>query len=159
MIYFLWNLLLAIFWSAISGEMNIRNLLIGFIIGFIVLASVAKALEIESHFGKTRKLIALVFMMVRELVKSSLQIAFDIITPTHYMRPGIIKIKLDARTPAEITLFSNMLTLTPGTLSLDVSDDGEYLFVHVMYIKDTDIELVKTKLKQRFELPLLELMR
>lgn len=159
MIFFLWNLLLAIFWAAISGEFNTRNLLAGFLIGFIVLLAAGRALGIGTYFFKARRLLVLIGMIIAELIKSSLKIAFDIVTPTHHMRPGIIKVKLDARTSAEITMFSNLLSLTPGTLSLDISDDEKYLYVHVMYIPEEDLEVVKAKIKSKFEQQVLELLR
>ncbi len=159
MIVFLWNLLLATFWAAISGEFNVQNLVTGFIIGHIVLWAAGKALGIKSYVYKARKLFMLILMIIFQLIKSSLKIAYDILTPTPHMLPGIIKIKLDAQTPEEITMFSNLISLTPGTLSIDVSDDGKFLYVHVMYLQEEDLEKVKSKIKQQFESPVLELLR
>jgi multicomponent Na+:H+ antiporter subunit E len=69
---------------------------------------------------------------------ANLKVAFDIITPKDYMSPGIIAFPLDAKSDLEITLFANLLTLTPGTLSLDVSSDKKILYVHALYVKDAD---------------------
>jgi multicomponent Na+:H+ antiporter subunit E len=75
------------------------------------------------------------------------------------MRPGIIAIPLDARTDLEITLLANLITLTPGTLSLDVSADRRVLYVHVMYIDNDDIEAVRRSIKDGFERRVLEVLR
>jgi len=159
MIFFLWNLLLALFWASITGELNLRNILAGFLIGFIVLVVTEKALGVQSYSLKTYRLIHLLLMVFIELIKSSLKIAYDIVTPQHHMRPGILKIPLDAKTIPEITCFSNLLSLTPGTLSLDISPDQKYIYVHFMYIYEDDIEEVKMNLKRHFEAPVLELLR
>ena len=52
------------------------------------------------------------------------------------MKPGIVKIPLDLETDVEITLLASLITLTPGTLSLDVSKDKKVLYVHSMYVYD-----------------------
>ncbi len=96
-------------------------------------------------------------LFLYELVVSSLQVAWDVITPRHLSRPGILAIPLDARTDAEITVFSNLLCLTPGTLSLDVSRDRRFLYIHAMFIDDPG-KLVHA-LKHTFERRVLEALR
>jgi multicomponent Na+:H+ antiporter subunit E len=59
-------------------------------------------------------------------------------TPNLYVKPGIIKIPLDVETNVEISLLANLITLTPGTLSIDVSDDKKVLYVHTMYVEDKE---------------------
>lgn len=92
-----------------------------------------------------------------ELLKANIQVAYDVITPKFYMKPGIVKIPLDAKTDLEITLLANLITLTPGTLALDVSDDKQVLYVHAMYINDKD-EFIRG-IKKGFEKKLLEILR
>jgi multicomponent Na+:H+ antiporter subunit E len=75
------------------------------------------------------------------------------------MRPGVIAIPLNARTDVEITLLANLITLTPGTLSLDVSADRSVLYIHVMYIDNDDIDAVRRKIKEGFERRILEVLR
>lgn len=71
-----------------------------------------------------------------EMVKANLRVAYDVVTPTHYMHPGIVAMELRARTDLEITVLANLVTLTPGTLSLDVSADRRYLYIHTMYLSN-----------------------
>jgi multicomponent Na+:H+ antiporter subunit E len=54
------------------------------------------------------------------------------------MSPGVIAMPLDAQTDGEITIVANLISLTPGTLSLDVSSDKKVLYIHVMYLDDRD---------------------
>jgi multicomponent Na+:H+ antiporter subunit E len=73
------------------------------------------------------------------------------------MKPGIVEVPLEAKTSLEITLLANLISLTPGTLSLDVSDDRKVLYVHAMYIDDK-ASFVKS-IKNGFEKRLLAIMR
>jgi multicomponent Na+:H+ antiporter subunit E len=73
------------------------------------------------------------------------------------MRPAIIAIPLDARTDVEITLLSNLIALTPGSLGLDVSDDRSVLYVHGMFVDDP--EAFCREIKDGLERRLLELLR
>ena len=96
------------------------------------------------------------FFFLRELVVSNLRVAYDVLTPTDYMRPGVIAVPLDAHTDGEITLLANLISLTPGSLSLDVSTDRRVLYVHMMYLDDP--EQAREQIKY-FESRLLELLR
>ena len=88
---------------------------------------------------------------------SSLRVARDVISPRPRFRPGIVGVPLDAETDGEITLLACLITLTPGTLSLDVSEDRKTLFVHSMWIGDPDG--FRREIKDGFERRVLELMR
>ena len=83
--------------------------------------------------------------------------AYDVVTPTFYMTPGIVSVPLDVTTDLEITILANVISLTPGTLSLDVSDDRKVLYVHSMYIKDRE-DFIKS-IKNGFEKKLLNITR
>jgi multicomponent Na+:H+ antiporter subunit E len=86
-----------------------------------------------------------------ELIKASFVVAHEVLTPTHYMQAGIIAVPLDAKTDLEITIFSSLVSLTPGTLSIDVSADKSHLFVHAMYIEKGDTAALSNELKHGFE--------
>jgi len=92
-----------------------------------------------------------------ELFLSNMKVLHDVLTPAHRMRPGIIAVPLDARTDLEILIFSNLLTMTPGTLSLEISQDRKVLFVHAMYVEDAD--RFRQQIKNGFEARVLEILR
>lgn len=74
-----------------------------------------------------------------------------ILTPNERLRPAILAVPLDARSPEAITLFASMVTLTPGTTSIDVSEDQKTLYVHVLNADDHDavISAMKGSLETR----------
>lgn len=153
----LWNLLLALAWVAATGTFTFNNLVVGFVIGFLILFFTRRVVGSPNYFRKVGQVVGLVLFFVWELILANLRVAYDVLTPRHMMRPGVISVPLDAKTDVEITILSNLITLTPGTLSLDVSADRKVLYVHAMYIDD--IEQVRRKLKDGFERRVLEVLR
>lgn len=157
MISLLSNILLALLWTAATGAFTFANLLLGFGIGFVILVA-AEGRWVDQRYGrKCGCLVSLGFFFVWELVVSNLRVAYDVITPSHRMRAGIIAFPLDAKTDAEIMTFAALLTLTPGTLSLDVSTDRQVMYIHAMYIRD--IEQFRQKIKNGLERRVLAVMR
>lgn len=154
---FLWNILLGLAWVAATGEFTFNNLAIGFVLGAVILYFTRQAVGAPNYIRKIGQIISLLLFFTWELILANLRVAFDVLTPGHHMRPGIIAIPLDARTDLEITLLSNLVTLTPGTLSLDVSTDCKVLYLHAMYIDD--VEEVRRKVKDGFERRLLAVLR
>jgi len=81
------------------------------------------------------------------------------LAPASYVCPGVVAIPLEARTDAEITLLANLITLTPGSVSLDLSEDRRVLYVHAMYIDGGDVEAYRRSVKEGLERRVLELLR
>ena len=106
---------------------------------------------------KSIKLTIFIVFYLKELILSNFRVLHDVLTPVHHMHPGIIAVPLDAKTDIEILVFSNLLTMTPGTLSLEISPDRSTLFVHAMYIEDA--EQFRKEIKDNFEARVLEIFR
>ncbi|MBR9776019.1 MAG: Na+/H+ antiporter subunit E [Cytophagales bacterium] len=154
---FLSNLLLSFIWLAVTGDFSFINFVFGFTLSFLLMWLISQRGEDNRYLYRGPKVVAFIFFFLYELVKANLQVAYDVITPSYFMKPGIIKIPLDAKTDMEITLLANLITLTPGTLSLDVSDDRKVLYVHAMYVKNKDRFIAD--IKNGFERKLLEILR
>lgn len=147
--FFALNFALALAWAAISGAFTGPNLLIGFVMGMLVLRMLQQALGSKAYLEQVGILVNFILFFLKELLVSSLQVAWEVITPNSRITPGVIAIELDDdMTPAQITLLANTITLTPGTLSIDVSPDNRYLYIHGMYIKD--IEAFKQSIRDDF---------
>ena len=128
------NLLLAGGWCALFGTFDLGTFGVGLPPG-------VRGLEpVESHVRADRLLQegpaggppgCRYFLY--ELTVSSFQVAWDALTPTHRSRPAIVAVPLDIEEPIQITVLANLISLTPGSLSLDVSPDGKTLYVHEMF--------------------------
>ena len=88
---------------------------------------------------------------------SSLQVAWDVLTPMHRSRPGIVAVPIEAKTDFEITTLANLVSLTPGTLSLDLSSDHKTLYVHAMFVDDP--ETIRRDIRLGMERRVLEALR
>jgi multisubunit Na+/H+ antiporter MnhE subunit len=83
-----------------------------------------------------------IFFYLRKLVKANLYIAFDILTPRMRTKPGFIEIDVKIQSNPGLLLFSNLLSMIPGTLVIDISRDKKTLMVHVLY-KNNETEILK----------------
>lgn len=153
----LWNLVLAITWGAMTGSFEVENLVIGFVIGFGVLYVTERRTGRAEYANNVFGVVQFLGFYLWELLLANLRVAHDVLTPRHLARPGIIAVPLDARTDAEITLVANLLTMTPGDLSVDVSTDRRVLYVHSLFI--TDADAAKEAIKDGFERRVLKVMR
>lgn len=100
--------------------------------------------------------LALVAYFLYELVASSLEVAWEVLTPADRTSPGILAVPLDVKGDTAITVFANLVSLTPGTLSLDVSEDRRVLYVHAMFIDDPEAD--KAGIKETMERKVIEAM-
>ena len=154
---FLLNVMLTLIWVALTGTFTYTNLLIGFVISYLILWILSRNSEDRRYFTIVFKIIGFFFFFLWEMLKANWQVAYEVMTSNLHMKPGIVKIELEAKTDLEITLLSNLISLTPGTLVIDVSDDRKVMYVHGMYLEDKAkfIESIKTGLEK----PLLNIMR
>lgn len=151
------NTAMAFLWAAATGNISLATLTVGFIVGYCVLWFARPIAGPSRYFDKFPQVVRFFFYYVGQLALSNFRVAHDVLTPKRHMRPGVIAIPLDAKSDLEITLFANFVTMTPGTLSLDVSDDRSVLYIHAMFIDDP--ETLRREIKDGFERRLLELMR
>lgn len=151
------NTTLAIVWAAAIGDFSLANLFIGFVLGYLVLLLVGPIIGASSYLRRVRSTIAFAGFIVVEVVKANLRIVRDIVGRGRWMRAAIIAYPLKAETDEEITLLANLISLTPGTLSLDVSTDRTVLYIHTLYYKDR--ESFNREIREGFERRVLELMR
>ena len=152
------NLILTLVWSGLLGGITLSNLVSGFVVSYFLLWLVTRGQRgHDGYFGKLPRVLGFIGYYLWELIKSNAIIAYDVLTPTHHMKPGVIGIPIEAKTDLEITALANLITMTPGTLSLDISPDRKTLYVHAMYIHDP--EELRREIKENFEPRVLALLR
>ncbi|WP_218033517.1 Na+/H+ antiporter subunit E [Adhaeribacter aerolatus] len=154
---FLLNVVLTLIWMALTGAFTYINIFIGFVISFFILWVISRNSEDNRYFTIAFKIVGFFFFFLWEMLKANWQVAYEVMTSHLHMKPGIVKIELDAKTDLEITLLSNLIALTPGTLVVDVSDDRKVMYVHGMYLEDKAKFIQSIKLG--LEKPLLDIMR
>lgn len=154
---FLMNLFLAAGFCAVLGQLNVSGFLAGFAIGYLALWITRPLYEPTLYFAKVSNILRLLGYFTWQLIVSNLRVLWDVITPTHISKPGIIGVPLDAKSDFEIMLVANLVSLTPGTLTLDISADRKILYVHVMFLDD--VEAMRLQIKKGIEQRVLEAVR
>ncbi|MBZ0305760.1 MAG: Na+/H+ antiporter subunit E [Anaerolineae bacterium] len=143
------NLLLALAWLSLTGEVSEENFVFGFILGYGLLWLWRGMLGSSSYFLKGYRLLSFILYFLKELVIANVRVAVEVLTPSLQVKPAIVAVPLSVKSNREISLLANLITLTPGTLSLDISDDKKTLYVHTMYMDDP--EDFRRSIKDGFE--------
>lgn len=157
MTYLILNILFAGAWVLINNTYSIVDFAVGFLLGLGCLWLTRPFGLDRSYFKRLKAAVVLLVYFHYELFVSVFRVAWDVLTPHQTSAPQIIHVPLDAKTDIEITLLANMVSLTPGTLSLDLSPDKTHLIVHAMFAQDT--ETVVSSIKNGLEHKLLEVTR
>ena len=154
---FLINVMLALAWGAVTGSFTFVNLALGFALSSAAMWLIREQFGTSNYFRRGWLITSLAILFLKELVLSAVRVARLVLTPSMRIRPGFIAFPLTTNRPVEITLLANMITLTPGTLSVDVSDDGKTLYVHAIDVPDKDV--LVTDIAQGFERKIMEALR
>ena len=125
-------LFLTLVWLAVTGSLTVANLLLGLVVALLSLG-ITRAHVSETTL-KVRPVAALrlTLLFLKELALSAYRVALQVVTPRLALKPGIFAFPLTVKRDFEITLLANLITLTPGTLSVDVSEDRKTLYVHAL---------------------------
>lgn len=161
---FLRVVLLAFVWAALQGSFSIYNLLLGAALGFVIVWFMSPLYDLSDTGDpvfdsiwtarpvlRGWRFIVLVGVFLKELVLSGLRVAREVLRPTLRIQPGVIAYPLDVQTGREITALANLISLTPGTLSLDVSNDRSTLFIHSIFVSDEEASEVRNQIKRTLE--------
>jgi multicomponent Na+:H+ antiporter subunit E len=143
------SILLALAWAALQGEITLANLVVGYVVGYGVLALLARGRVMPSTLiSRTGHAVALAGFFAWELVLANFRVAGDVLRG-HRMAPAVVAIPLDVTSDGEILLLSMLINITPGSVTIDLSDDRQTLFVHVMHMKSA--EETRREIKDGFE--------
>lgn len=155
------HLILTVAWVILTDEPSVRNAVSGYITGAIILWFYHKARGIERFYlSRVVSALKLFVVLVWEQVKSTIQVAKIVLSPKLDIRPAIVSVPLNVTNEAEIVAVAHMITLTPGTVSVDLSEDQKSLYVHVIDVDDPESEpksLIESK--ELFEALVMEVTR
>ena len=133
--WFIAHLFLSMLWAALLGSYDTLTVLSGFLLGLGLFK-----LTLEEPTRNYRKRLYSIgrfsLFYLKEILSSNLKIAGDILRGKPRINPGIVAVKADSLSPRATALVANLITMTPGTLSLDVSQCGDFIYVHCLYVDD-----------------------
>lgn len=151
--YFALFVILFGFWLLLTFDVSTNNLIVGGV----------AALLVSSYFGrffirKYQKIInprryfwfiVYLFIFIWECVKANFDVAYRVLHPAMPIKPGIVKVKLALKTNIARTILANSITMTPGTITVDIIDD--FIYIHWIYVSSTDPGVYGKKVSGRFE--------
>lgn len=142
-----------ILWLLFTFNLQFANILVGLAAALLTTVLFGKRFlsRWKSFYNPKRYfwLIIYIFVFIWECVKANFDVAYRVSCPKMPIKPGIVKVKTSLKTDIAKTFLSNSITMTPGTITVDVIDD--YLYVHWIYVKSKDPEVYTHKIAGRFE--------
>ena len=125
-------------WAALTASFSFLNLVLGALLGTLAMFLFTRTRPVLLR--RFRRILSLTGLFLVELWVSAVRVAVLVLRPDMRARiaPAVIAFPLSVKSDAEITLLANMITLTPGTLSIDVSEDRKFLYVHVLDVHDRE---------------------
>ena len=156
LIYFILSFVIWILltWPYIDGQIDWQVVIAGLISSVLVSVLFYEILPKEHHvfISPVRIFWFLVYIPVffYYVIMANFDVVYRALHPAMPIKPGIVKIKTNLKTDSGITALANSITLTPGTLTVDLTDDG-FLYVHWINVKSDDIEQATICIARRFE--------
>jgi multicomponent Na+:H+ antiporter subunit E len=144
---------LFLFWILLNGSVSQDVLLVGAIAAFVIALMFRGGLGVFSELRLTPRALVTsvfyVFYFLKELVKSNLKLASIVLSPALPVSPGIVKVRTRLKSPMGRLLLTNSITLTPGTLTVDLV--GEWLYVHWVTVESDDVDAATASIVAGFE--------
>lgn len=150
-------LVLTLFWLALSGSLTLLNLALGLGVSVLAVAVLKDQLPVLAVRARPLATIRLAWLVLIALFTSAWRVAELVLRPKLKISPDIVVVPVGLTRDAELTLLANLITLTPGTLTVDVSDDRRSLFVHAL--EAADPEAVRRDIRSGFERAIREAFR
>jgi multicomponent Na+:H+ antiporter subunit E len=144
-----WNLGLALMWCALAGRLEISHLLVGFAVGYVLIGWLIPSDDARAYLRRLPLLIAFFGYYALDVLVSSVRLAREVLTPFPRRRPGMVAVPLDVTSDAQIAMLANVITFTPGTIAIDLSEDRRTMFIHDMFLQDPDAS--RDHIKRRYE--------
>ncbi|GAB3792530.1 Na+/H+ antiporter subunit E [Virgibacillus kimchii] len=156
---FLTNLLIAFLWMFLMDEDELRfsTFFAGYLVGILIVFMMHRFFGTQFYLWRFFKLVKLIFIFISELCQSSIFVIKHIVKKDITVKPGIFYYETDLRGEWEITLLALLLTLTPGSVVMEVTPEGDAFYIHAMDLEESKDNLLMSLAK--FEKAIMEVLR
>lgn len=135
---------IAVVWVALWGDLSWANLLGGLLVGAFLLVVVPLPASTTRYRGSPAGALLYTAVFLRDLVVATAEVTRQVFWPVERLRPSVVEVPLTTRDPALLSLVANTITLTPGTMTLQVHEDAGLLFVHCLHLAEGgDVEVIE----------------
>jgi multicomponent Na+:H+ antiporter subunit E len=156
MILFLANLVLSIVWVSLTGLFSLANMAFGFALAYLVLYATSPMMKPTRYFERVFRIGGFALYFAWLVILANLKVARSVLSFRKRLQPGIIAVPLSLEKETLMVLLANLVTLTPGTVSVEISRDRRMLYVHALDASDP--EAVRRSITQQLEKKVQEML-
>ncbi|WP_100372206.1 Na+/H+ antiporter subunit E [Bacillus sp. FJAT-45037] len=151
------NLVIAIIWVNFQNSYTGVDFFIGYVVGILILFVLRRFLRFDFYMRRVWAVIKLIGLFLKELVLSNIDMIRIVLSPKMNIQPGIVAVPTKLETKWELSLLACLVSLTPGTLSMDFSDDNKYIYIHAIDVPNKE-EMIR-EIHNTFERAILEVTK
>ena len=151
------NIGIALIWMLLRNDFSGVEFMLGYIVGLLLIFLLRRFLTFDFYFRRIIAIIKLIGLFSYELILANIDVIKIVLSPKMNIKPGIIAVPTVLKTEWEVTLLASLISLTPGTLSMDFSEDGKTIYVHSIHVPDKE-EAIK-QIHNTFERAILEVTK
>lgn len=144
------SVLLLVVWLMINSTVSFGHILLGTILAILIPLICAPLRVPQPKIKHPLKIFSYVLLVLKDVVVANIEVALLVVGPMRRINPGFIAVPLDLRDTFPITVLASTVTMTPGTVSAEVSSDKQWLYVHVLSMPENEQTLIDV-IKQRYE--------
>jgi len=151
------SLLLLLVWLLLNNTLAAGHLVLGAFLAIVIPLLTSGMQDPQPSFHKPLAIIRYVLMVLADIVVANFEVALLVLRPSKKLQPAFVAIPLNIEYELPITILASTVSLTPGTVSAEISEDKKWLYVHVLHMTNKD-ELISS-IKHRYERPLMEIFQ
>ncbi len=151
------SLLLFAVWLLLNNTVAPGHIVLATFLAIVIPLITSGMQDSQPSFHKPLVTLRYVVMVIGDIIVANFEVAALVIGPNKKLNPAFIAVPIEIEHELPITILASTVSLTPGTVSAEISEDKQWLYVHVLHITDKD-ELIAL-IKQRYERPLREIFK
>ena len=148
-------ILLMVFWLLLTHRFTFGNVLLAAMLAWLIPWGVSRVRARVTPVQKPLKFVLFMGLLLRDIIVSNIVVAKQVLGSPERLQPGFVAIPLELKGALPITMLASTISLTPGTVSIEISEDQETLYVHALHV--TDETMLVQRIKHRYEQPLKEI--
>jgi multicomponent K+:H+ antiporter subunit E len=144
------TIMLLVVWLMLNNTMSLGHILLGTVLAVLIPMLCAPLRVPHATIKRPLKAVSYILIVLKDIVVANFEVALLVIGPMRKIKPGFVAVPLDLNDTLAITILTSTVTMTPGTVSCDISKDRDWLYVHVLDMPENEQEVIDL-IKQRYE--------
>jgi len=142
-------------WAFLTWPPDLQHIAVGILVcGFVSFMVGDMFVKRPHHFTHPERYLWFLYyvaLFIWECIKANIDVAYRVIHPILPIKPGIVKVKTVLKSDTGLTFLANTITLTPGTMSVDIDQENGFLYIHWIDVKDKDVQKASELIVKNFE--------